>query len=512
MRYSKNGSLPLFLQSILMTINRISTGISGLDNILFGGLISSQTYLIRGKPGSGKTTLGFHFLKEGVSQGETSLFISFNESESRLRRNAQLIGIDLERVEFLDLSTTADFFTEDQRYDIFSPAEVEKAPVTKQLVDAIEQTNPQRIFLDAITQFRFLSANTFEFRKQIQSFLRFVVDRDITLLLTSEGNDRNPDDDLQFMSDGIIELHSTINKRCIQVHKIRGSGFNKGHHDLKLDETGMTVFPNLVLDTRQRPRNKELEIISSGIPEIDELLNGGIERGTTTIISGASGVGKSTFGIQFMKEAAGRGERSVLYAFEESEDTILKRCEAVNIPVHATIEKGTLLVVNVEPLKYSPNQFIHLVRTEVEQNQAKIVAIDSTSGYKLLMEGDNLIRQLHSLCQYLKNMGVTVILINETHTIAGGEFSVTEVGLSYLADNLIFLRYLEINGALHKAIGVLKKRVSNFERTLREFEITKYGIKVGEPLTYLRGILNGIPRSTDNPSKNKGKDGKISNG
>lgn len=158
-------------------------------------------------------------------------------------------------------------------------------------------------------------------------------------------------------------------------------------------------------------------------------------------------------------------------------------------------ERGTLSVVNIEPLKYTPHQFAHLVRTEVEQNNAKIVMIDSTSGYKISMQGEDLIRQLHSLCQYLKNMGVTVILVNETHVIAGGEFSITEIGLSYLADNLIFLRYLELNGELRKAIGVLKKRVSDFERTLREFKITKYGIKVGEPLSQLRGILTGVPKS-----------------
>ena len=284
-----------------------------------------------------------------------------------------------------------------------------------------------------------------------------------------------------------------INKRCIEVKKFRGSDFIKGHHDIELSDIGMLVYPTLILDTHRR--SVELEVISAGIPEIDELLNGGIERGTTTIISGPSGVGKSTFGMQFMKEAAGRGERSILYAFEEAQNTILKRCESVNIPVHIMIERGTLSVISVEPLKYTPNQFVHLVRTEVEQNQAKIVMIDSTSGYKLSMQGEDLIRQLHSLCQYLKNMGVTVILINETHTIAGGEFNVTEIGLSYLADNLIFLRYLELNGELRKAIGVLKKRVSDFERTLREFKITKYGIKVGEPLSQLRGILSGVPKS-----------------
>jgi len=476
-----------------MATERILTGIAGLDEVLLGGLLANQAYLIKGQPGSGKTTLGFHFLSTGMTRGETCLFISFSESEVRLRRNAESIGIDLTKVEFLDLSPTADFFTEDRRYDIFSPSEVEKAPISAKLIETINKIKPQRIFLDAITQFRYLAADQFEFRQQVQSFLRFTMDCDITLLFTSEGSDRNPDDDLQFMSDGVIKLRANVNKRCIEVKKFRGSDFAKGHHDLQLSDRGMSVYPILIPETHQR--QIALETISAGIPQIDELLNGGLERGTTTILCGPSGVGKSSFGMQFMKEAAGRGERSIMYAFEEGKDTILKRCESINIPVHAMIERGTLSVVNVEPLKYTPLQFVHLVRTEVEQNNAKIVMIDSTSGYKLSMQGEDLIRQLHSLCQYLKNMGVTVILVNETHVITGGEFSITEVGLSYLADNLVFLRYLEINGELRKAIGVLKKRVSDFERTLREFRITKYGIKVGEPLSQLRGILSGIPES-----------------
>ena len=479
-----------------MTSRRISTGIIGLDEILSGGLIPAQAYLIKGQPGSGKTTLGFHFLREGISQGERCLFIGFSESEVRLRQNAEQISLDLTAVDFLDLSPTADLFTEEQTYDIFSPAEVAKSPLIQKIVDAVERTKPQRIFLDAITQFRYLTANTFQFRQEVQSFIRYLIDRQITLLFTSEGSQSNPDDDLQFMSDGVIQLRSNLQKRDVVIAKFRGSGFMSGIHELTLSDRGLAIFPNLIPHVYQR--DVDLTTISAGIPEIDELLHGGIERGTTTIISGPSGVGKSTFGVQFMKEAAGRGERSVLYAFEEGEDTILKRCQAVNIPVDAMLEQGTLSVVKIEPLRYTPNQFAYLVRQEVEENNARIIMLDSTSGYRLSIQGEDLIRQLHSLCQYLKNMGVTVILVNETHTISGGTFRVTEVGLSYLADNLIFLRYIEINGQLHKAIGVLKKRVSDFERSLREFKITRYGIKVGEPLTQLRGILTGVPEIISN--------------
>lgn len=501
--FSCINDLSIDIDTISMKVNRILTGVSGLNEILSGGLIPNQAYLVKGSPGTGKTTLGLHFLDAGVAEGETTLLISFSESEARLRRNAKRIGIDIDKIDFLDLSPTADFFTENQSYDIFSPAEIEKQPTTQKIIETIDQIKPQRLFLDAITQFRFLARDSFQFRKQVQSFLRFIVDRDITLLFTSEGSSRHPDDDLQFMSDGVIVLDMTPERRCIQVTKFRGSGFYRGYHDLQLGDRGMEIFPRLVPQTHQR--EFKVESISSGIPEIDELLHGGIERGTTTIISGPSGVGKSTFGIQFIKEAAGRGERSVVYTFEEGRETLLARCEAVNIPVHVMIKRGTLSVMAIEPLKYTPDQFVYLVRQEVEQNNAKIVMIDSTSGYRLSMQGEDLIRQLHSLCQYLKNMGVTVILINETQIIAGGEFKVTEAGLSYLADNLIFLRYLELNGRISKVIGVLKKRVSDFERSLRQFAITKYGIKVGEPLTQLRGILRGEPQWNRNNSDENNK-------
>ena len=475
-----------------MTLKRISTGVVGLDKILSGGLIIEQSYLIKGQPGSGKTTLGFHFLDEGKT--EAGLFISFSEPEARLRRNAKLMQMDLDGVEFLDLSPTADFFIEDLTYDIFTPEEVDKTPTTKSIIDTIDRIKPQRVFLDGILQFRYFARDSFQFRKQMQSFIDFMRDRQITFLFTSEESQRYPDDDLQFMSDSVIKL-KTSHKRQIEVSKYRSSGFMAGNHDLILNDRGMQVFPSLIPDGRKR--DFLFESISAGIFEIDELLHGGIERGTVTIVSGPSGVGKSTFCIQFMNEAAKRGERSVLYTFEESEETIIKRCEAINIPVREMLEDGTLSVVAIEPLKYTSNQFIHYVCQEVEQNQAKIITIDSTSGYQLSMQEGNLIRQLHSMCHYLTDRGVTVILINETHTVTGGKFSVTEVGLSYLADNLIFLRYLELRGELRKAIGVLKKRTSNFERTLREFQITKDGIKVGKPLTKLRGILNGVPTWVD---------------
>jgi circadian clock protein KaiC len=255
----------------------------------------------------------------------------------------------------------------------------------------------------------------------------------------------------------------------------------------------MQVFPRLV--PASHAREFTAEIIASGIPSLDEMLGGGIERGTITIFSGPSGAGKTTLGMQFMKEAASRGERSVVYAFEEQTDTLLHRCDSVGIPVREMIAAGRLSVVQVEPLRFSPGEFALLVRREVEERGTRLVMIDGISGYRLTLAGDDLVSHLHALGRYLKNMGVTAVFINETERITG-EFRATDIGVSYLCDNLIFLRYVEMDGELRKVIGVLKKRVGSFARTLREMEITGQGIRVGAPLHGLRGVLTGTPEWT----------------
>lgn len=350
-----------------------------------------------------------------------------------------------------------------------------------------------------MTLFGYLSSDAFQFRKQVLSFLRFLREQGATVLFTAEVSDMASDDDLQFMSDGVIQLDHSSEGRFPRVTKSRGSDVQSGNHSFRLTNRGMEVFPHLQPGVFKQ--KFVVEAISSGVPELDDLLHGGLERGTTTIFTGPSGVGKTTIGLQFMKEAAGRGERSVVYTFEEAAETILHRCEAVNIPAQAMIERGTLSVVEVEPLHFTPDQFSYLVRQEVEEQAVRIVMIDSVAGYQLSLQDDDLVRSLHTLSKYLKNMGVTVILVNEVETISG-DFRATEIGISYMADNIIFLRYLEMQGEMHKAIGVLKKRLSGFENTLREIEINRYGVKIGRPLTGLRGILKGAPEWV-NPPKEK---------
>jgi len=474
-----------------MIPERLSTGVQGLDEILQGGVLANGTYLIRGGPGSGKTTLGWHFLTTDLTSESGRLFITLGESEAQLRRNGAQLGFDVSAIDILDLSPDSQIFSQDQTYDIFSPADIERQPLIQRIVTTIEHLKPERIFVDSMTQFRYLTVDTYQFRKQVVAFLRLMSSHGATVFFTSEASLDAPDEDLQFISDGIITLYLSEQDRTISVTKLRGANFRSGQHAFRLTDQGMQVFPRLLPDTGDMTTITP-GIMSSGVPEIDELLAGGLEHGTVTIVTGPSGVGKSTLGMQFVKEAAGRGVRSVVYVFEEAVETLLNRCENINIPARAMVERGTLSVIKIEPLTHSPDEFANRVRQEVEQAGSRIVMLDSIAGYRLSFSDQEMVRHTHSLCQYLRSQGVTMIITNEVEMITGN-FRATEAGISYLADNIVFLRYLELSGELRRAIGVLKKRLSAFERTLREFQITRYGIKVGEPFTQLRGILSGSP-------------------
>ena len=482
-------------------MRRVSSGISGYDEILDGGLLANRSYLVRGGPGAGKTIFGLHFLAAGVAAGDTCLFISLGEPEAELRRNAEQLGFALEQIHFLDLSPSSAFFTEVQTYDIFAPAEVEREPVTRNIMETVQQLKPTRVFADSMTQFRYLATDAFQFRKQVLSFLRFLIEQGATVVISSENSATMPDDDLQFLADGVTTLEMTSRGRMLTVNKFRGSGFRGGEHAVSISDTGMRVYPRLLPETFRRAFTPET--IPSGVPELDELLHGGVARGTITLITGPSGVGKTTLGTQFAKEAAGRGERSVIYTFDESLDTFLTRAENVNVPVQAMMAQGTLSVVQVEPLRYTTDEFASQVRGQVETHNARIVMLDSIAGYRLALRGGDLGTNIHALGRYLKNMGVTLLLLTEVEYITG-DFRITDIGMSYLADNILFLRYLEVHGEIRKAIGVLKKRTSDFEKTLRELSITRYGLKVGKPLTELRGILRGVPEWVETPRAKEG--------
>ncbi len=478
---------------------RLSIGITELDEVLDGGLLPYRTYLVRGNPGSGKTTLGFHFLTAGTKKEETSLFISIGEFEAQLRRDAAAQNLDLSDVLFLDMSMSAEFLNDEQQYHShISPSGAEvRETIIYTIIQEVRRLHPQRVFLDSISQLRHLTPNALQYRRQLLAFLHFFASQGSTVVITSERVDTATDEDLQAICDGIMTLSSSSERQTVRVDKYRGSNFRRGEHTMRLSEKGMQVFPHLFSKKVLQPESYEVETLSSGVPELDALLYGGLERRTVSIITGPSGVGKTTMGIQFMKEAATRGERSLVYIFDEAEETLLHRCEGINMPVHSMIKQGKLLIKRVEPLHFTPDEFAYSVRKEIEQEPTAMVMFDSISGYRLSMRGEDMVPHLHALCQYLQMNGQTVMLINDVETITG-PFRATEVGISYMADNIVFLRYLEMQGEIQRTVGVLKKRMTDFERALRKWEITRYGITVGPPMTNLRGILSGIPEFIEN--------------
>ncbi len=478
------------------TASRLSTGIEGLDEILHGGFVPRRNYMVHGSAGSGKTILALQFLQAGIDAGETSLFINVEEDIDDLIANADALGFDTDAIDFLDLSPTADVFVEDRTYDVFDAAEVEQEPLREAIVDRVESLDPTRVVVDPLTQFRYLSTDDYQFRRQVVGLMRFLEQHGATVVFTAQDARNQPTEELEFVADGTIRLSTTSYGSTVEVPKFRGSRTQSGDHAYRITDGGMTVYPALV--PRDHHGAFTAEPISSGVPEVDDLLDGGIERGTVSVVSGPTGVGKTTLGTQFVNAAADRGERSVVYLFEESKTTFLSRSEAVGIPVERMIDRGTLDVQEMDALELSPQEFARTVRTDVEGDDADIVMLDGVAGYRLTLNGETnlVLNRLHALGRYLQNMGVTTIFIDETDSPTG-PFTATQENISYLADNIVFLRHLELRGELRKAIGVLKKRTSDFERTLREFEITADGIVVGEPLAGMQGILSGTPDLID---------------
>lgn len=478
---------------------RLLTGVAGLDQLLHGGLIPRRAYLVRGGPGSGKTTLGMHFLvSEHASE---NLLVTLGEAEKQLRDNASRSGLSLDGVNVLDVSPGQANDVGSDTYNLLESWDVEGNTIHDKILEHVREHRPKRILIDSLSQMRYLSADTFQFRKQVLSLLRTLTGEGATVVFTSEESADEDDQALPFLSDGVISLEHTEYGRLCRITKLRGSGFEEGQHFYQLGKQGMTLFPRLMPNKFSRTNTHTQ--LSSGLSELDALTHGGIERGTVTLLSGPTGVGKTTLGAQLMSQAAANGERAVIYNFDESESTFFTRCRQIGLPVEEMVEKGYLRFEAIEPLLYHPDQFAASVREEVEEAGTTMVMIDSLSGYQQSIAGENLQARVHALCRYLINMGVTVVLVNEVFTITGSQARVTEYGLSYVADNIIMLRYIELDGELRKTIGVLKKRTGSFEKALREFDITPDGLQVGRPLHGMRGLLSGVPEVIQ-PSSNSG--------
>lgn len=479
---------------------RISTGIPGLDEIMHGGIITQRTYMVNGGAGSGKTTLSLHFLTQDPDTD--SLYITFDKNSSTIRWLSDTLGLTSPKLHFVDLSPGD---LEDEvcaAFDVVPSSELGLSPILNRICEAVDHYQPTRIVIEPLSSLLYLAPDSYQFRRQCHALFNYLTGTGATVLFSAEDGSatflENAGGDLKFICDGVIELQSMREGRSVSITKFRGSGFADGVHFLRLTASGMQVFPRLIPEEHARAYQRDM--LSSGISEMDQILHGGIERGTVTIIAGPTGVGKTTLGMEIVTAAVKRGERSVVYTFEEDSQTMLARCRGIGMPVDSLLEQDELLVMPIEPIRYSPDELALSVREEVEKRGARTVMLDSSSGYqmsvsRLSVAGDEIIERLHALCRYLTGMGVTVLIINETPMIASENVQPTDPRISHLGDTLILLRYLEVQGEVRKTVGVLKKRTGNFEKSLREFEITPTGLRVGEPLRYLQGILRGLPWS-----------------
>jgi circadian clock protein KaiC len=483
----------------------VSTGVRGLDEVIDGGLTAHRSYLVRGGPGSGKTTLSLQFLLAGVAAGESVLYVSLTSPEAEVRADAAGTGLALDAVTVLDLSPASASLADGDVDELLIADDARRPSMVHSILTTAAEQRPRRVVVDSMTHLRERAEDAEEFRRHTVALIRALTGLPATVMFTSESGPRNPDDDLQFLADGVIAFEANGRRPQLTVSKLRGTAFRRGAHSMRIASGGLRVFPRLEPEWHAPPAGHDMsaaddgvarrsfEQLAFGVPELDEMLHGGLARATVTLLSGPSGVGKSTLGGQFVKEAAGRGERAVALLLDESAATFLHRCESLGMPVRRMIERGTLVLRPVESSAYSPDEVAEMVRVEVEAHHASVVMLDSISSFRMTVSAaDELSTHLHALSQYLRRWGVTGLLIDEVPALTGA-FQISEHQVSYLADTVVFLRYVELRGGLRKTVGVLKKRTGQFDSDLRELSFTPYGIEVGEPLRHLRGILSGIP-------------------
>ncbi|HEV7716353.1 MAG TPA: ATPase domain-containing protein [Steroidobacteraceae bacterium] len=473
-----------------------TTGISGLDDILNGGFTPNRMYLIEGVPGSGKTTLSLQFLLEGARRGEPVLYVSLSESGEEIRAVAESHGWTLDGITIRELAPSESALAPEEQYSIFHPSEIELTETTKRILADIEALKPTRLVLDSLSELRLLTGSPLRYRRQILALKQFFIGRHCTVILLDDLSSTERDLQVQSITHGVIGLEQLVpqfgaDRRRLRVIKFRGKSFRSGFHDYVIRAGGLEVFPRVVAAESRHGSNRDR--LSGGIEALDSLLGGGIERGTSTLIVGAAGTGKSTISAQFVTAAAERGDSSTLFIFDESAATLLARTTELGIELAKHVRSGVVTIKQVDPAEMSPGELAHGLRVAVEQGKASIVVIDSLNGYLNSMPEERyLTTQLHELLMYLGQQGVATILIGAHQGLVGAAM-VTPIEASYLADAVILLRYFEAEGEVRQAISVVKKRSGEHERSIREFRLARGGIKIGEPLRNYRGVLTGVP-------------------
>ena len=473
-----------------------SSGVAGLDDVLAGGFSRRRLFLIEGEPGAGKTTLALQFLMEGAARGEPVLHVTLSETEEELRDAAASHDWMLHGVSVYELVPMESALDPNEQNTMFHPSEVELSATTKLIIDHIERLKPTRVVLDSLSELRLLAGDPLRYRRQILAFKQFLSRRGCTALLLDDTSAHDPDLQTQSIAHGVLSLEQLYleygsERRRLRVVKYRGSEFRGGYHDYVIRKGGLEVFPRLVASEHRRDAARAK--VSSGIAALDQLLGGGLEQATSTLIVGAAGTGKSTLAAQFAAAAADHGGRAALFTFDESTATLLSRCAQLGVNLARHVEAGQIKVKQVDPAELTPGELTHEIRTFVQGESPAVVVIDSLNGLVNSMPEEQFLAiQLHELLMFLGQCGVVSILIGAHQGLIGNEMK-TPVDASYLADTIILLRYFETQGEVRKAISVMKKRGGNHERTIREFRLDDGQIRVGQPLREFHGVLTGVP-------------------
>ncbi len=474
---------------------RCTTGVEGLDLILKGGLPKNRLYLIQGDPGVGKTTLAMQFLLEGAKLGETCLYITLSETKDEIVTVAASHGWDISKIHLYELSTIEEQIRGDSESTFFHPSEIELNRTITALIDEVKRVNPARVVFDSLSEMRMLADTPLRYRRQILQLKQFFAGLDCTVVLLDDRTSGNHDLQVESIAHGVIALTNVpsgygISQRQLFVVKIRGSHFMEGSHDLAIHKGGMEIFPRLVAGDQHRdfPR----EDISSDIPQLDLLLGGGLGRGTSTMLMGPPGTGKSTLSIKFALAAAERGERALLFVFDETVGTLMNRCAKLGMQLQPHVDSGLIKIRPVDPAEISPGELAHWIHQAVSKEAAQVIVIDSINGYLNAMPAERqLALQLHELLAYLNQQGIVTIMVLAQQGLIGAMQSA--VDLTYLADTVVLLRFYEARGEVRQAISVIKKRSGDHERSIRDIRVSPAGIQVGEPLRALQGVFTGVP-------------------
>lgn len=473
-----------------------ATGIEGLDHILLGGFPRNHVYLLQGDPGVGKTTLGLQFLLEGVRNGETAMYITLSETRDELRAVAQSHHWDISKIHIYEQLIGEDSLEEDET-TVFYPAEIELGQTIKAFLAEVERLKPERVVLDSLSEIRLLAQSTLRYRKQILALKQFFAGRNVTVLFLDDRTADVNDMQLQSVPHGVVELERYTPlygaaRRRLQLVKVRGLNFRDGYHDFSILTGGIVVYPRLVAAEHHR-HIVEPERLPSGLKNLDEMLGGGLDRGTSTLIMGPAGCGKSAIGTQYAVAAALRGEKATMFLFEESLSSLFNRSGALGMPLRQLVDQGLIDVLQIDPAQLQPGEFAHLVRQSVEKNGSRVLVIDSLNGYlNAVPEERFLLLHLHELLSYLGQHGVATILVFAQHGLVGAAMQ-SAVDVSYLADCVVLLRYFEARGTIRKAISIVKKRSGLHDTAIRDLMLSSEGIRIGSPLENFRGVLSGIP-------------------